>query len=252
LASLADRSAGTILIALLDPNRAVEQKYVEYFVATTDGRQLVGMLRRETPGHVILAAAENREMTIPRGEIEEIRASTKSLMPEGLEKDVSRQEIADIIAYVQAIKPAAKSFFGNEPRSIAADEQGKFVIPANAASVHGPSLAYEAQYGNLGMWKSLADFGVFRGVVSEAGQYRVTLLYAAPPEIAGNRFRLESAIGKLEGDVIATTGWNDYHPRDAGIVELPKGEFELTVRSAGPIKNALFDLRAITLVPVEK
>lgn len=252
LASLADRSAETILTALLDPNRAVEQKYVEYLVATNDGRQLVGMLRRETPGHVILVAAENREMTIPRGEIEQMRASTKSLMPEGLEKDISKQDIADVIAYVQAIKPAAKSFFGNEPRAIAADEQGNIVIPANAASVYGPSLAYQAQYGNLGQWRSPADFGVFRGAAPSPGKYRVTLLYAAPPEIAGNRFQIRAGARNLEGEILATTGWNDYHPRDAGIVELPKGEFELTIRSAGPIKGALFDLRSVTLVPLEK
>jgi putative heme-binding domain-containing protein len=252
LASLADRSLGAILTAILDPNRAVEQKYVEYHVATTDGRQLVGMLRRETPGHVILAAAENREIMIPRGDVEEIKASTKSLMPEGLEKDLSRQEIADVIAYVQMQKPAAKSFFGNDPRTIAANEDGTLELLANAASVHGPTLQYEAQYGNLGIWKSTADFGVFRGKASKAGKHRVTLLYAAPQEIAGNRFQIELAGKALQGSVLPTAGWNDYRPRDAGVLELPAGEFELTVRSQGEIKGALFDLRAITLAPVEQ
>jgi putative membrane-bound dehydrogenase-like protein len=252
LASLADRSGDTLLVAMLDPNRAVEQKYVEYLVTTNDGRQLIGILRRETPGHLILAAAENREMTIPRGEIEEIRASTKSFMPEGIEKDVSKQEIADVIAYLQMQRPPAKAFFGNEPRTIAASEAGTLELPANAASVHGPTLQYEAQYGNLGIWKSAADFGLFRGKSAKAGKFRVTLLYAAPPEIAGNRFHLSVGQNALEGAVQASTGWNDYRLRDAGILELPEGEFELTVRSAGPIKNALFDLRAITLVPVDK
>lgn len=250
LASLADRSFQTILTAILDPNRAVEQKYVEYLVATTDGRQLVGMLRRETPGHVVLAAAENREILIARSDVEEMRASTKSLMPEGLEKDLSRQELADVIAYVQMQKPPAKSFFGNEPRVISANEQGVLELPANSASVHGPTLQYEAQYGNLGIWKSAADYGVFRGKTAKAGKYRMTLLYAAPAEIAGNRFRVEGAGKPIEGEVLATSGWNDYRPRDAGLIELPEGEFELTVRSAAEIKTALFDLRAVTLVPL--
>lgn len=250
LASLADRSLNTILTAILDPNRAVEQKYLEYQVATTDGRQLVGMLRRETPGHVILAAAENRELVIPRSEVEEMRASTKSLMPEGLEKDLTKQEIADVIAYVQMQAPPAKSFFGNEPRTIAANTQGVFEMPANSASIYGPTIQYEAQYGNLGIWRSAADYGVFRGATAKAGKYRVTLLYAAPAEIAGNRYSLSCGAAKLEGEVQVTTGWNDYRPRDAGILALPQGAFELTVRSVGEIKGALFDLRAITLVPV--
>lgn len=250
LASLADRSAPTLLVAILDPNRAVEQKYVEYLVAVADGRQLVGMLRRETPGHVVLAAAENREITIARGDIEEIRASTKSLMPEGLEKEITKQELADLITFVQQQKPPAKSFFGNSPRTIAADEQGVLTLPADSASVHGPSLQYEPQYGNLGQWTSPADFGVFRGRIAKAGRYQVTLLYSAPPDVAGNRYRVECGEAALEGAVLASSGWTDYRPRDAGILELPAGEFELTVRSAGEIKGALFDLRAITLTPV--
>ena len=252
LASLADRSANTLLIAIFDPNRAVEQKYVEYLVATTDGRQLVGMLRRETPGHVILAAAENREFTISRGEIEEMRASTKSLMPEGLEKDLSKQEVADLIAFIQTQRPPAKSFFGNEPTLVMANEEGKLEMTASTASVHGPSLAYEAQYGNLGLWTSPADFGVFRGGTREGGKFRVTLLYAAPAEVAGNRFQIETTQGSVQGEVQASNGWNDYRLRDAGILALPKGEFELTVRSSGPIKGALFDLRAIYLIPITK
>ena len=59
------------------------------------------MLAGETPGTVTLRG-ELQDVTVLRENIEELRASTVSLMPDGLEETMTRQELADVIAYLRA------------------------------------------------------------------------------------------------------------------------------------------------------
>ena len=51
-----------------------------------------------------LKKAENKQITILRENIEEIRSSGKSLMPEGFEKKIKPREMADLIAYLMALE----------------------------------------------------------------------------------------------------------------------------------------------------
>ena len=59
------------------------------------------MLAGETAGTVTLRG-EREDVTVLRRNIAELRASTVSLMPEGLEETMTRQELADVIAYLRA------------------------------------------------------------------------------------------------------------------------------------------------------
>jgi putative heme-binding domain-containing protein len=79
---------------------------VNYLVTTKAGRILTGMIALETPTSLTLRRAEKAEDTILRSQIEEIQATTKSLMPEELEKLLSKQDLADLIAYLQAVATA--------------------------------------------------------------------------------------------------------------------------------------------------
>src|SRR5439155_20434043 len=72
LAPLVSRPADYLLTSILDPNRAVEDRYLEYVALTTDGRQLTGILLEETGSSLTLAAPEGKKFTIPRGELEQI------------------------------------------------------------------------------------------------------------------------------------------------------------------------------------
>jgi len=95
------RAADALLYDILDPNRRVDPQYSEYIVVTKDGRLLNGLLVSETPQTVTLNQPEGRQITVERSEIEELRSSNKSLMPEGIEKDVSIQQMADLIAFLK-------------------------------------------------------------------------------------------------------------------------------------------------------
>ncbi len=107
LEALSDRSTQGLLAAILDPSRAIEPKYAVYQAVTRDGRSYTGILAAETSGQIELVEQEDRRHVIPRSELEELSSSDKSLMPEGFEKDLSRQQLADLIAYLQ--KPLANT-----------------------------------------------------------------------------------------------------------------------------------------------
>jgi putative membrane-bound dehydrogenase-like protein len=89
-----------LLVHILDPSRSVEGNFLQYSVATTDGRVINGLLASESKTAVELVDAEGKSQTVLRSEIEEIRASKKSLMPEGFEKQVPPEGIADLLAFL--------------------------------------------------------------------------------------------------------------------------------------------------------
>ena len=100
LATIKTRGADAILLNLLDPNREVNPQFVNYLVTTKAGKTFTGLIAGETATSVTLKRAENQTDTILRLDIDEMRSSGVSLMPEGLEKDLDKQGVADLIAYL--------------------------------------------------------------------------------------------------------------------------------------------------------
>jgi putative membrane-bound dehydrogenase-like protein len=107
LAALANKSSEYLLTEILDPNRNVDTRYIEYVATTSDGRTFTGMLASETATGIVLRGQEGREQPLLRNELEALHSLGKSLMPEGLEKTISQQEMADLLAYLTA--PAASA-----------------------------------------------------------------------------------------------------------------------------------------------
>ena len=100
---LPNKRPETLLIDVLDPSREVDPRYIEYLVTLKSGKVLSGLISSETATSVTLRRAEKAEDTILRSQIDEIRATAKSLMPEGLEMQMNRQEFADLVAYLMTI-----------------------------------------------------------------------------------------------------------------------------------------------------
>ncbi len=90
-----------LLTAILNPSAAIEQRFVNYLITATDGRMYDGVLASETPGSVTLRGGAEEDVTILRPRIQEIRASSISLMPEDIEKTLKKQDLADVIAYLR-------------------------------------------------------------------------------------------------------------------------------------------------------
>ena len=104
LASLTTRTPESLFRAILDPSAAVEAKYLNFVAVTTSGRSVIGLLSTETGSSLTLVAAEAKSESILRSDIEELRSTGKSLMPDGIEKDLNHQELADVIEYVRTLQ----------------------------------------------------------------------------------------------------------------------------------------------------
>ena len=89
-----------LLIHILDPSRSVEGNFVQYTLATTGGQVFNGLLSSESKTAVELLDAEGKPHRVLREEIEEFAASKKSLMPEGFEKQVPPEGVADLLAFL--------------------------------------------------------------------------------------------------------------------------------------------------------
>jgi len=102
LSGISSKTKQELLTAILSPSAAIEPRFVNYIVMTKDGRMYDGILSNETPGAVTLrGTSDEGDVTLLRRNIAEIRASTISLMPEELEKSLTHQGLADVIAYLQ-------------------------------------------------------------------------------------------------------------------------------------------------------
>jgi putative membrane-bound dehydrogenase-like protein len=101
LAAITNKKSEALLVAILDPNSAVEAKYASYTATTAKGRVYSGMLVSETGTQVTIRPSEGETVTLLRSDIEELKGTGKSFMPEGLEEKLSQQDIADIIHFVQ-------------------------------------------------------------------------------------------------------------------------------------------------------
>ncbi len=89
-----------LLIHIIDPSRSVEGNFVQYNLATTGGQVINGLLASESKTAVELIDAEGKPHRVLREEIEEFAASKKSLMPEGFEKTVGPEGVADVLAFL--------------------------------------------------------------------------------------------------------------------------------------------------------
>lgn len=101
LASITNKTKEALLASIIDPSGVVDANYFNYSILTADGRTFSGKLETETATSITLLAAEGKRTTVLRDNIEMLRSSRKSLMPDGLEQNLELQDIADLIQYVQ-------------------------------------------------------------------------------------------------------------------------------------------------------
>jgi putative membrane-bound dehydrogenase-like protein len=104
LAAMKNRGPETILVNVLDPNREVNPQFVNYLLLTEDGRSMTGIISAETATSVTLRRGEDQSDTVLRVNIAALQSTGLSIMPEGLEKEVDQQTMADLIAYLMTVK----------------------------------------------------------------------------------------------------------------------------------------------------
>ncbi len=96
-----NRSAKELLLHILDPSRDVLPSYQDYVVVMKDGTVLSGMIVEENANSITLKRAGGSTESVARELVAELVASGRSLMPEGLEKEISVEQMADLIGYLK-------------------------------------------------------------------------------------------------------------------------------------------------------
>jgi putative heme-binding domain-containing protein len=102
LRSLVDKSSEQILIAVLDPNREVDPKYHVVNLETNSGRILAGILESETELELKIVDAQGNAHSVMREDLESLRKQARSLMPEGLHGEITKEQMRDLIAFLKS------------------------------------------------------------------------------------------------------------------------------------------------------
>src|SRR5262249_11374459 len=90
-----------LLADILQPNRAIDNNYLGYSVRQLDGTVLTGILTAETATSITLRQQGGKDAVIPRSEIDELKSSGQSLMPEGLERNILPEDMAHLLSFIK-------------------------------------------------------------------------------------------------------------------------------------------------------
>jgi len=102
------RTERDLLESIVYPSASFVRSYEPYIVRTKSDEDYNGVLRKDSPDEVILATGPTTEVRIARSDIADMRPSTVSVMPAGLEQQLSKQELADLVAFLKATKWGAQ------------------------------------------------------------------------------------------------------------------------------------------------
>jgi putative heme-binding domain-containing protein len=98
------RSERDLLEAILFPNASFARGYEPVSVTTSSGEVVGGVLRADLPAEVVLGTAAGEEVRIARQRVTDVQPGTISLMPGGIADQLSRQELADLVAFLKAAR----------------------------------------------------------------------------------------------------------------------------------------------------
>jgi len=98
------REREALLVDILDPNASVAPNFVAYNLMTKDEVIHSGLVVSQSPGSVTLRLKGGVERTVPRDQVEELKSTGKSLMPEMFETVLTDQDLADLIEYLRQIQ----------------------------------------------------------------------------------------------------------------------------------------------------
>jgi putative heme-binding domain-containing protein len=254
LSGLGDKPLDYLLTAILDPNRAVEARYIAYVADTKAGLRLTGVIKSESGNQVTLVGTDGKPQTILRSDLDDLASTGKSLMPEGLERELPQQSMADLLAHIKATAgpPKPRTFVGNVPATVHPGLDGSLTLTASTATIRGPTLAFEVRYGNLGQWQSSDDRAAWTIEGASPGKYSVIFEWACDKRSAGNRFIVQAGPESLSGAVSSTGAWDIYRTLKVGVITLTADTRIIELAPVAPIQGALIDLKAIRLEKTDK
>jgi putative heme-binding domain-containing protein len=98
------RTERDLLEAILFPSASFVRSYEPLAVLKTNGTIVSGLVRKDAPDEIVLATSATEEQRVPRSEIEDVRAGNTSIMPAGLDGQLTREQLADLVAFLKACR----------------------------------------------------------------------------------------------------------------------------------------------------
>ena len=95
------RTERDLLEAILYPSASFVRSYEPAVFLTTDGRALNGVISDQTAAEYVLTIGADKELRLPRAEVDEVHPSAISIMPAGIDQQLSNQELADLVAFLK-------------------------------------------------------------------------------------------------------------------------------------------------------
>ena len=90
-----------LLTDVIQPNRAIDSNFLGYLVISDDGQTYKGLLASESATSLTLVQEEKKTVSLSKSEVEEILSTGVSLMPDGLEKNIPHQDMADLLSFLK-------------------------------------------------------------------------------------------------------------------------------------------------------
>ena len=98
------RQGADLLEAVVFPSASFARGFEPFAVRTTDGRVIDGLIARETADAIVVFTADRTEKRIPRAQVQAVRESKVSVMPQGLDAQITRDELRDLLAYLVSLR----------------------------------------------------------------------------------------------------------------------------------------------------
>jgi putative heme-binding domain-containing protein len=98
------RSGRDLLEAIVYPSASFARGFEPYTIATNDGRVHSGVIARESSEVIDLVGPDRTVIRLPRSSIEAIQRGRASIMPQGLDSQLTTQELADLVAYLRSLR----------------------------------------------------------------------------------------------------------------------------------------------------
>jgi putative heme-binding domain-containing protein len=98
------RSERDLLESIVFPSASFVRSYEPVLITTKNGKAYNGLVRKDAPDEIVLATGATEEVRIARGDIEDMQPGKVSIMPAGLDQQLTPRELADLVAFLRACK----------------------------------------------------------------------------------------------------------------------------------------------------
>jgi putative membrane-bound dehydrogenase-like protein len=99
----------TLLETILEPSKAIAPEFIAYLVETKRGIVYAGFVMERTDQHLVIKDSQNQLIKVPAADVGEVVKQEKSLMPELVLRDVTAQDAADLLAFLESLTGGAQS-----------------------------------------------------------------------------------------------------------------------------------------------